>query len=158
MCVEEPLETRDQNNPTLSSDALDWGKLFVKHLKIQYEDLASRLPEHATDMDFGCTMVNAMRDALLESGIRPSERIALQFQEAATRLLAVDEDAAWDSEKNARRMELIDRRIEQAITPEEAIELERLTLQMRAFCDNEETIPLEGARRLYRRLLGDDDS
>ena len=79
-------------------------------------------------------------------------------EEIADRLVPNDGDAAWSSQKNARRLALIDKKIQQTITPKEAIELLRLTKQMRVHCDSEEMVPLEGARRLHRRLLDMDES
>ena len=141
---------------SIASDAEQWGRLFVTNLELEYANLAAELPRDATWPDFQRAMLLAIERVFDESGADP-ESIVRLWQESANRLLYVDEDTAWSSEKNARRLKLIDNRIQQTITEEEAIELRRLTEQMRVNCDHEGTVPLEGARQLHRRLLDIDD-
>ena len=158
MSNDESLESQGrQEAESISSDAADWGRQFVKCLRLEYANLASELPTDATWPDFQQAMMIAVGRVLDESGATP-ESIARLWEEIADRLLPVDADAAWNREKNARRLKLIDRKIQQTITPKEAIELTRLTKQMRVHCDREEMVPLEGARRLHRRLLDMDES
>ncbi len=158
MSSDESLELQShQQAKSISSDAADWGRQFAKSLRLEYAHLASELPTDATWPGFQQAMMVAVGRVFEESGATP-ESIARLWEEIADRLLPVDADAAWNREKNARRLKLIDKRIQQMITPKEAIELTRLTKQMRIHCDREEMVPLEGARRLHRRLLDMDES
>lgn len=59
----------------------------------------------------------------------------------------------WTEEKNARRCELIDRKIQERITADEAEELDRLQQALRRYLDCVAPLPLEGAKRLHAKLL-----
>jgi len=150
---DESLESQGrQETESISRDALDWGRLFLKHLKLEYADLATGLPANASWQDYREAMMIAVGKVFDESGTT-TENTTRLWEEIVGRLLPVDEEAPWSCEKNAQRMMLIDKKIQRSITPEEAIELTRLTQQMRVHCDREEMVPLEGARELHRRLL-----
>jgi hypothetical protein len=135
----------------VSSEAQEWGRLFVKNLECEYASLASQLPADATWPDFQRAMMVAFRTIFDESG--PPESMGRFCEEVIAGLLPVDTDVSWNQEKNSRRLGLIDKNIQRTISPEESLELARLTRQMRIHCDHEETVPLEGARELHRRLL-----
>ena len=154
---ESPESQGQQKTASISSDAADWGRQFVKCLRLEYAHLASELPTDATWPDFQQAMMIAVGRVFDESGATP-ESITRLWEEIADRLLPVDADPTWNREKNAQRLKLIDKKIQQTLAPEEAIELTRLTKQMRAHCDTEEMVPLEGARQLHRRLLDMDES
>lgn len=154
---ESPESQVQQEAGSISSDAADWGRQFVKSLRLEYAHLASELPTDATWPDFQQAMVIAVGRVFDESGATP-ESIARLWEEVADRLLPVDADPTWSREKNAQRLKLIDKKIQRTLTPEEAVELTRLTKQMRVCCDTEEAIPLEGARQLHRQLLDMDES
>ncbi len=157
MSNDESLELQSQRKTkSVSSDAEEWGRLFAKSLELEYASLASHLPSHATWQDFQEAMAVAVVTVFKESGATP-ESIARLWEQIAGRLLPFDGGAAWTREKNARRVNLIDKKIQQTITPVEAVELTRLTQQMRVHSDREEMVPLEGARELHRRLLDMDD-
>jgi hypothetical protein len=155
MTNDESLELPGlQKTKSYSSSAEDWGRQFVVWLEIEYADLASELPANAEPQDFQKAMMIAVERVFDfdESGATP-ESIAKLEKESLGRLLPIEADAAWSRENNARRITLIDKKIQQTITPQEAFELARLTQQMRVYCDREEMVPLEGARELHRRLL-----
>jgi hypothetical protein len=97
-------------------------------------------------------MTTAIASVLREAGAAP-EDVSLALAANASHLGSINENVEWTSEKNACRLKLIDKAIQQTITSEEARELRQLTEQMRAYCDREEMVPLEGGRRLHRRLL-----
>jgi hypothetical protein len=61
--------------------------------------------------------------------------------------------APWTEELNSRRCELIDRRIQEVISPEEDEELDQLQELLRRHLDKVAPIPLEGAKRLHAQLL-----
>lgn len=153
---ELPEMQAQQETESIASDAELWGRLFVTNLELEYANLAAELPRDAMSSDFHRAMILAIERVFHESGA-DRESIVRLWQENARRFMHVDEDTAWSGEKNARRLNLIDKRIQQTITEEESLELRWLTEQMRACCDHEETVPLEGARELHRRLLDIDD-
>lgn len=59
----------------------------------------------------------------------------------------------WNADLNQRRFELIDKEIQETISTEESIELAGLTKLMRDQLDNEQNLPLKGAKELHRKLL-----
>lgn len=59
----------------------------------------------------------------------------------------------WSEAKNARRCELIDRKIQESITPDEEAELDSLQQALRDYLDRVAPLPLEGAKRLHAKLL-----
>lgn len=59
----------------------------------------------------------------------------------------------WDDAQNERRCELIDKDIQEKLSPQERRELEALTHQLRLHRRSFAPIPLEGAIRLHSQLL-----
>lgn len=59
----------------------------------------------------------------------------------------------WTEEKNARRCLLIDRQIQESISPAEVAELEELQYALRRHLDVVAPIAMDGARRLHAALL-----
>jgi len=59
----------------------------------------------------------------------------------------------WTEAKNRRRCDLIDKDIDDHLTPEEAVELETLERQMDRHLRTVAPLPLEDARRLHQELL-----
>ena len=79
---ERPLESQDQpRTESLPSEAVDWGKQFVKHLELEYADLASRLPEKQVSSDLRRAMIISVVRVLAESGA-DSKSIAFLLKEA----------------------------------------------------------------------------
>lgn len=66
---------------------------------------------------------------------------------------AVRQASEWSDALNDRRIELIDKDIEQTITPEERVELAELQQRAVAFRDQAAPLPIEGARQLHHKLL-----
>jgi hypothetical protein len=62
-------------------------------------------------------------------------------------------DPNWSEAKNARRCELIDRKIQDKLSTEESAELHDLQEAFRAYLDRVAPIPMEGARELHAKLL-----
>jgi hypothetical protein len=81
--------------------------------------------------------------------------------QAVARVFAIGKDGngaelhpgPWTEAKNQRRCELIDKDIDDHLTPEEAIELEALERQMDRHSRTVAPLPLEDARRLHQELL-----
>jgi hypothetical protein len=59
----------------------------------------------------------------------------------------------WTEAKNDRRCDLIDREIAGTLTPEEAVELQRLQGEMLRHRRRTAPLPLDDARRLHQELL-----
>jgi hypothetical protein len=59
----------------------------------------------------------------------------------------------WTDAKNDRRCDLIDRKIEGTLTPEEAVELHELQQEMFRYRHRVAPLPLEHARALLQELL-----
>jgi hypothetical protein len=81
--------------------------------------------------------------------------------QAVARVFAIGKDGngaelhpgPWTEAKNRRRCELIDKDIDDHLTPEEAVELEALERQMDRHLRAVAPLPLEDARRLHQELL-----
>jgi hypothetical protein len=54
---------------------------------------------------------------------------------------------------NARRCALIDKEIDETLTPTERVELELLQKQAVAYRDRVAPLPIEGARKLHQQLV-----
>jgi len=157
---DEPLERESAEvgpsgrAKSVRSNAEDWGSLFVRHLEIEFADRIAGLRDQANDLASQKAMMSAIAETCRESG---ASAAAIQQLIDSLRVLITSAPPSaidWNDEKNARRLELIDRSIQKVTTPEETLELERLTAELRAVYDCEEYIPLEGARRLLERLKG----
>ncbi|MBM4088485.1 MAG: hypothetical protein FJ276_03530 [Planctomycetes bacterium] len=158
MSADESLkQRRRRGGESVRADAIDWGSHFVKFLELEYTNAAARLSAEATWADYRRTMFHAVVAALRESGTNPDE-IAQLLREGIPLDHDVDQSAGWTSECNARRIALIDKKIQQTLSEAEAAELDRLTARLRLHVDNEELVPMKGARRLHRQLLETDNS
>jgi PAS domain S-box-containing protein len=62
-------------------------------------------------------------------------------------------DLEWSDARNARRCELIDRKIQDTISTDEAAELEDLQEALRAHLDEVAPLPMEGAKKLHAELI-----
>jgi hypothetical protein len=85
-------------------------------------------------------------------GTEPRRRLADQIHQS----LICDHpgsDGEWTEAKNARRCQLIDKDIQEALTEADRQELATLTQQLRAYRRRVAPIPIDGARRLHEQLL-----
>lgn len=64
-----------------------------------------------------------------------------------------DEQTEWNTARNDRRCQLIDKSIASTITPEESVELDRLQTQMGRWLDQVAPLPMEHARKLHGELV-----
>lgn len=153
MPADESLEGQGKHGrESIAPEAIEWGSLFVKALEIEYANAAPDLPAQATWAEFRQVMIRAFGAALIESGAEPSEIEGL-IQDAIPRNPDVEKVVGWNREFNTRRIELIDKMIQNSLSAAEAAELDQLTARLRLQVDNEEFVPLEGARQIHRRLL-----
>jgi hypothetical protein len=145
-------QTAPAQTKRIPAVAADWGRQFLKHLELAYLDAASNLPTKPAWADFRKAMLIGFSETLRDSGAGPEELLQLMTT-AIDRSSPLGTIEDWTNEKAARRSELIDQQIQQRLSYDEAIELARLTAVMRAHFEQEEFVPLEGARRLHRQLV-----
>jgi hypothetical protein len=136
---------------SISDHASDWIRRFSKELEDNFIDAAVSIPADAAARDYQDATIRAVFSVLLDSGMD-----AESFAETVGRVLIEKRTASveWTSEFNQRRFELIDKEIQETLTPAERIELAGLTRIMRERLESEADLPMEGARALHRKLLG----
>jgi hypothetical protein len=135
---------------SISEDASEWIELFVKHIENSLLDTSRTLPPEASDLDYAVAAIEVMFETLLESGMQ-SELVT----EAVGQVLVGERPGSieWNPELNQRRFELIDKEIQETLTPAERVELARLTIIVREQLDTEANLPMEGAKALHRKLI-----
>jgi hypothetical protein len=146
----------EQAITSVFGSAKKWGRGFVERLETLFLDAASHLPPGADQVEFRKAMIAAIAVALDWEKTSPQE-IQRAIQEPLDQGLGLDPQEKWSSDKSARRLELIDKWIQQKLSSDESIELDHLTALLRSAFDTEEMVPLAGARRLHRQLLGIDE-
>ena len=143
-----------ENEPTLSSDALEWSFLFEQHYRDAFHESCAELPLNPETKDFQNAAAQAFIATMRDSGVRESELVEFVGQ-AIWKQTKIQEN--WTPKKNLRRIALIDKVFQNTITHKEQFELSSLTQIMRAAVDTEENIPTLGAKKLYSELLELDD-
>jgi hypothetical protein len=135
---------------TISGEAEFWFNQFLKHATFAFQDRCQSLDESPSHEDVQQVTIESLVDTLLESGASHESLIA------AVGKMAVERDsssAAWTKAMNERRVDLIDRDLQEIATLEEQVELAKLTAIMRLALDTEDNIPLAGAKQLHEKLL-----
>ena len=145
-----PEAERESRRESMSKDGSAWLRQFVKHFELNFSDASRSLPSESRLLDYQDATIRAMLDTLLDSGISNEDFIEILGRVWIER---GSEFVEWNSELNRRRFELIDKDIQDALSPAERIELAGLTRIMREQLDLETNLPLEGARALHRKLL-----
>lgn len=151
MASRKPPESKSvSRGGTLSWQTSDWIQLFIKHFELNLLDSTHCLPSDASDSDYRLAAIRAMLATFLDSGVD-----AELFAEAVGQVLLEDRHGSieWNSELNQRRFELIDKDIQETLTPAERAELAGLTRIMREQLETETNLPMEGAKELHRKLL-----
>jgi hypothetical protein len=135
---------------SIAEHSSEWIRLFIKHFELNLLDMSRSLPPDASDIDHWIAAIRAMRETVLDSGM-DSEL----FAETVGRILIENRPgaAAWNSQLNQRRFDLIDKDIQETLSPAERVELAGLTAIMREQVDSEVNLPMEGAKALHRKLL-----
>lgn len=59
----------------------------------------------------------------------------------------------WDERHNQRRIELIDKDIQETLTLQEGVELAQLTRSMRDYLQVHHPLEMEGTRKLHQKLI-----
>ena len=151
MATRKPHESGSAPRPgSISENASDWIRQLSEQLEEHFIDSALSIPAEASARDYQDATIRAVFSVLLESGMDTES-----FAETVGRIL-IEESAAsveWTSQFNQRRFELIDKEIQETLTPAERIELAGLTRIMRERLDSEANLPTAGAKALHRKLL-----
>ena len=135
---------------SISEHASDWIRRFSRQLEDHFIDAGLSIPADAPARDYQDATIRAMFSALLDCGMDTES-----FAETVGRVLIEERPGSieWNSELNQRRFELIDKEIQETLTPAERVELAGLTRIMREQLESESNLPMEGAKALHRKLL-----
>ena len=135
---------------SIPEGASDWASQFVKHFELSFSDASRSLLPEAPLSDLHDATIRAVLQTLLDSGMD-----AEAIEESIGRALMERRlgNTEWNSGLNRRRFELIDKEIQETLTPAEKIELAGLTRIMREKLESETNLPFEGGKALHRRLL-----
>ena len=135
----------------LSEHTSDWINQFIKHFELNLLDASHSLPPDASDSDHRFAAIRAMLETVLDSGVDSEVFAATVGQVLIEERHGLIE---WNSDLNQRRFELIDKAIQECLTPAESIELAGLTRIMREHLESEANLPMDGAKALHRKLRG----
>lgn len=147
-----PVEKQPDDSKTLNEGAIDWFRQFLKHLEVHLADTGQGLFENAEASEYCLAAMRAVKLTLLDSGLDDGQILEL-FGRAALESRSSSE-LEWTDELNQRRFELIDRDIQGTLSSDEQVELAGLTQLMREHVSSD--FPLEGAKKLHRRLTDQD--
>jgi len=148
-----PKKPPDPDAPrsrAISGPADDWIRQFVKHFELNIVDCSRDVPPDAGVRESMRATASAVFATFLDSGMDKDAVLDLLEQVAFESISA---GIAWSETLNHRRFELIDKEIEQSLTPAERIELVRLTGIMRNHVESELNLPIAGVQELHRKLL-----
>lgn len=151
MPIEKQPDSSRDDAPSISRDALDWSGQFIKHLTIEFESAVgvSHEKNYSAD-DLRRLMTQAFVKVLIDSGA--SLYSAYDLLDAARLGILGKLDGEWTDQKNERRIALIDKSMQQDLSPQETFELFQLTEQLRCAFDTEEFLPIDGPRKLIEEL------
>ena len=150
MASKKPPESAKSHRDSISEHANAWIQQFLKELEDNFLGASHSLPPDARVPDYQVATIRAMFQTLLDSGMDTESVVEAIGQVFVERRPGPTQ---WNSELNRRRFELIDREIQETLTPAERIELAGLTAIMREELDSEANLPMEGAKTLHRKLL-----
>lgn len=147
----EPSPSAASADQPESSETIEWAEMFVKYLQIEFYDVAGEPKENISEDQYRRWMMSAFLKTLAGMGMPPQNIDQLYHAQMAT----IDQgpEEPWSEAKNERRVELIDKSLQDQLTFDEAKELTRLTHQLRATFDNERFLPMKAAKQLHGRLL-----
>ena len=152
MASTKPRESESvSRGDSISEHASDWIRLFIKHFELNLLDTSRSLSPDASDLDCWVAAIRAMLETFLDSGMDTElfaetvGQVSIEGRSGSTE---------WNSELNQRRFELIDKEIQETLTPAERVELAGMTKIMREQLESEANLPMEGAKALHRKLLG----
>ncbi|MEO9930107.1 hypothetical protein [Rhodopirellula bahusiensis] len=150
-----PSQSPHPNEDLISDDQEFWSRQFLKHIEFNLLDVITGLSRNASQEEYQAATLKAVIETLQDSGMALDE-----FPSLAAKAISQIQDqqpstnvTQWTSAMNARRMDLIDRQIQETITVPEQIELARLTEAMRTVVDSEKSQPMEEMKALHAKLL-----
>jgi DNA-binding MarR family transcriptional regulator len=94
-----------------------------------------------------CHLKALEKKGLITRGPQSSRTVRLTSEGGA------EPTESWTEAKNARRCDLIDKKIQETISDAELLELEKLQEHLRRHLDRVAPYPIEGARKLHKQLL-----
>jgi hypothetical protein len=146
----KPPESGSESPPhSIPQHAGEWIRQFVQQLELHFLDTTQNLASEAGFFDYQVATIRAVLRTLLDSGMDTESIVGTIGQVLIERRPGPLE---WTPELNQRRFDLIDREIQETLTPAERIELAGLTRIMREAIDTEANLPMEGAKILHRKL------
>jgi hypothetical protein len=134
----------------ISADVEDWIRQFIRHFELEVLDASRSLPPNPGVAELQRVTARAILATYLDSGMEIESAIELFGPIAVERRSG---DLAWSDVLNQRRFALIDKEIQELLTPAERVELAGLTQMLREHVESEANLPMEGARALHRKLL-----
>jgi hypothetical protein len=143
----------DSDVAGLHEDVEDWFRTFIKSLELSLVELGRELPPRAKSIDCARIALRSVKLILRDSGLADEQIVGL-LSRVALENADANEKLQWNAELNRRRFELIDRDVQGRLGRAEQLELAGLTQLMREHVDSEENLPMEGAKKLHRRLSG----
>jgi hypothetical protein len=106
------------------------------------------------------TLPETVRQFIRGLVVAPEGSVIEQNGEPMVRVMPVPKpsngvalDVEWTDVKNQRRCDLIDREIDDSLTPDERVELENLQQQLRRYVNQVSPLPLEPLRKLHQELI-----
>lgn len=131
-------------------DAADWVAQFSKLLELEFNSVPQEVAGEAMDDTYRQSITRAFLNVLADSGAS-TEEISGLIQNALRS--THPQEVEWTDEKNVRRVELIDKKIQGDIAPEERMELARLQQEASTYLNRQSPLPIEAARRMHKELL-----
>jgi hypothetical protein len=122
---------------------------FIHRLDASASEKISHLGEGASQREINLSFASATLEAF--NDLHTNHFSALDLFERAAALIANPE---WSDEKNARRCELIDRKIYGEISRDDAAELNALQLALNAYVNRVAPLPISSAKKMHAKLLG----
>lgn len=98
--------------------------------------------------DFVLSLATEPGGSVVEMNGRPVARVLPPASAAPAPV-----NGTWTAEMNRRRCELIDRKYDAGLTPEEQAELDQLQAAMHRAVDAVAPLPIDAARKLHQELL-----
>lgn len=149
---EKPPKSESDSASPLSGSARDWVRQFVKHFELHFSLTSdnSVSSEKDDEEQLRRASVQAVVATLRDSGMS-NEQMVESF--GLTLFQSDEATGEWTAELDQRRIDLIDKDIQETLSAAEQLELAGLTSLMRAHVDSEANLPTAGAKELHKRLL-----
>lgn len=146
-------KTRHDRSISVSSipfDAALWLKNFIVDFEDHFATSASTLPTTTEASQLQKLAVLAAVQTLVNSGMNLDS-----LQDVLGEVMSSQQSAniKWDERHNQRRIELIDKDIQETLTLQEGVELAQLTRSMRDYLQVHHPLEMEGTRKLHQKLI-----